>query len=105
MIKRIQKPGILAFIDYFVGPEPIDIWEFVINNDKFRLVNGWGSGAKLYKNDKLIFESRKSLHLNTKKPFIEIMADGTKISIYLRAWLSVSIKVAVNDQFMQEGYV
>ncbi len=105
MINRLQKPSPIDYVNYIFGANPADIWEFTINSDKYRLINEWRGDAKLYKNDVLISEEDKPLHLNSKKPFMETEAGGEKIKIYLKAVLSIKIRVEVNGHFIQEAYI
>lgn len=105
MITRLQTPSMIDYVKYIFGADPLDIWEFRINDEKYRFVNGWRSGAKLYKNDALILEENKMFHLNSNKPYIETEVGGKKIAIYMKAIVSVKIRVAVDGQFMQVDYI
>lgn len=105
MITRKQKPGLLAYFRYGFGADPQDIWEFVIDGEEFRLINGWRSGMKLYRGDELIAENKRAGHLNSKKPMIQTEVSGKKIAIYVRAILSVSVRVSVDSTFISEKFI
>ena len=105
MIKRLQKTSAISYFSYFSGGDPTDVWEFDANGAKYKLINGWRSGAKLFKNDELLLENKEKYVTNSNKPFMEINDEKTKITIYIKAAVSVKVKVAVNDQFLQNDFV
>lgn len=105
MIRRIKKPGLSAYIQYFLNHDPTDIWEIDIMGKKYKLTNGWKTGAKLFHENTLIAENNKKFHVNTKSPVITFNIKGSKVEIFAKAMLSVKINIKVNGQFIQNNYI
>ncbi|HPN15294.1 MAG TPA: hypothetical protein PLF71_04245 [bacterium] len=105
MIRRTKKPGFMDFYNYFKGEDSQDIWEFEIDHDLYEAVNSWRQGFFLYKNNQLILEEKKLLHLNPRKPLAELESNGRKIKIYLKSFLNNNMRVAVDDKFIQHDFI
>lgn len=105
MIRRIKKPGLTAYILYALNHDPTDIWEINIMGKKYKLINGWRSGAKLFHDDTLIAENNKKFHIDSKSPLITFDIKDSKVEIFAKAMLSVKINVKVNGQLIQNNYI
>jgi len=110
MLQRKTSTSWRDYLAYIKGADPIDTWEFKVGGLEGRIVNGWRSGLKVLVDDRLIDQRNERIAVRGTEPFLACSAPdalGTehRIEVYVRAVLTVKIRVDIDGMALSPAFI
>ena len=112
MIHRTAQASVSDCVRYFFwgGENPRDEWAFEVDGLRGRILNEWRCGATLFVHDTILAHSNKLFEVAGRKAVLSATAtdsQGTarKIDVFVRAIVSVKIRVEVNGSPILKEFI
>lgn len=107
MIKRLTTTKWHDYLNFWRAK---DEWSFDVDGQTFRVMNQWIGPTKLLQGDRVVVEGQAAFETSGKKPFLQakVRTNGTterSISVYVKAILTVKIRVEVDGTDISNGFV
>ncbi len=107
MVRRLTTTKWYDYINWFGAK---DEWSFELDGVDFRVTNQWIGPTKLSQGDRILAEGQAAFEASGIKPFLQakVRTNGAlerSITVYVKAILTVKIKVEVDGTDISNGFV
>ena len=107
MVRRLTTTKWYSYLNWFSAK---DEWSFELDGLEFRVINQWIGPTTLLQGDRVLAQDQAAFETSGNKPFLIAKVRTSEsmehsIAVYVKAILTVTIKIEVDGKEISNGFI